>query len=108
MTYWSAVALQRLGRKEEATGLFRKILAYASALDSETPKIDYFATSLPTMLLFEEDLTKRKHITATFLRAQALLGLGHCDEAVAALAKVLVLDRTHAGASDLLADKAGL
>ena len=28
------------------------------------------------MLLFDEDLQRRQHITATFLRAQALLGLG--------------------------------
>jgi tetratricopeptide (TPR) repeat protein len=107
MTYWSAKALQRLAREEEATALFQQILAYASALDQEAPKIDYFATSLPTMLLFEEDLTKRQHITATFLRAQALLGLGRIEEAGMALDEVLMLDRSHAGAGDLLADKAG-
>jgi tetratricopeptide (TPR) repeat protein len=107
MTYWSAKALQRLGREEEATVLFQQILDYASALDQETPKIDYFATSLPTMLLFEEDLSKRQHITATVLRAQALFGLGRGDEAAAALNEVLMLDRSHTGANDLLVDKGG-
>jgi tetratricopeptide (TPR) repeat protein len=107
MTYWSAKSLQHLGREEEASVLFQQILAYAAVLDQETPKIDYFATSLPTMLLFEEDLTRRQHITAAFLRAQALLGLGRIDEANSALDEVLILDRSHAGASDLLADRAG-
>jgi len=107
MVYWSAKALERLGRQEEATGMFEQVLAYAFMLDRETPKIDYFATSLPTMLLFEEDLSKRQHITATFLRAQGLLGLGRTDEATAALDEVLMLDRSHAGASDMVADKAG-
>ena len=107
MTYWSAKALQRLGREEEATMLFQQILDYASSLDQETPKIDYFATSLPTMLIFEEDLTKRQHITATFLRSQGLSGLERIGEAVAALEEVLMLDRSHAGASDLLVDMAG-
>jgi hypothetical protein len=104
MTYWSAMALSRLGRDAEATSLFAHILDYAAALEKETPKIDYFATSLPAMLLFEEDLQKRQHITAMFLRAQALLGLGRENEAYAALDEVKKLDRSHAGARDLLVD----
>ncbi len=106
MTYWSAMALHRLGREEEATTVFQQILEYAAALDEETPKIDYFATSLPLMLLFEEDLGKRQHITAMFLRAQALLGLGRIAEAEAALDQVRAFDRAHAGARDLLAREA--
>ncbi len=105
MTYWSAMALRRLGRKKEATSLFVSILDYATDLKRKTPKIDYFATSLPTMLLFEEDLQKRQHITATFLQAQALTGLGLDTEAQAALDEVQRLDRSHAGARDILVDK---
>ncbi|MGC2300846.1 MAG: DUF5107 domain-containing protein, partial [Acidobacteriaceae bacterium] len=103
MTYWSAFALRRLGRNDEADALFAAILAYAEALEKKTPTIDYFATSLPAMLLFDEDLGKRQHITAMFLRAQALLGLGRHAEAQAALDEVLQLDRSHAAARDLLA-----
>jgi tetratricopeptide (TPR) repeat protein len=104
MTYWSAMALRRLGRNEEAAALFMHMLAYATALEEEIPKIDYFATSLPAMLLFEEDLQKRQHITATFLRALALLGLGQDNKAHVALDEVRRLDRSHAGARDLLVD----
>jgi tetratricopeptide (TPR) repeat protein len=104
MTYWSAMALRRLGHEEEAALLFARIMDYAAALVKETPKIDYFATSLPAMLLFEEDLRKRQHITATYLRAQALLGLGRESEARAALDDVQNLDRSHPGARDLPVD----
>jgi tetratricopeptide (TPR) repeat protein len=104
MTYWSAMALRRLGRGDEAASLFQNIFDYAAALEKQTPKIDYFATSLPTMLLFDEDLQTRQHITATFLRAQALIGLGRDAEAHNALAHVRKLDRAHAGVLDLLAD----
>jgi tetratricopeptide (TPR) repeat protein len=106
MTYWSAMALRRLGRENEAAALFATILSYAEALEKETPKIDYFATSLPTLLLFDEDLERRRHITVTFLRAQALLGLGRSSEAQAALDEVLRLDRSHAAARDLRASDA--
>jgi tetratricopeptide (TPR) repeat protein len=101
MTYWSALALRRLGREEEAAALFREILEYATVLERSVPKIDYFATSLPTMLLFDEDLESRQNITATFLKAQGLLGLGSNTEAQSALAEVQKLDRAHAAACDL-------
>jgi tetratricopeptide (TPR) repeat protein len=101
MTYWGAMALRRLGREDEATSLFEEILDYAEALEKTEPKIDYFATSLPTMLLFEEDLSKRQHITAIFLRAQGLLGLGRMDEAQQALREVRTLDNSHSAAWDL-------
>ncbi len=108
MTYWSAMAMLRLGREGEAESLFSDILNYAEELEKSSPKIDYFATSLPTMLLFDEDLAKRQHITATFLRAQALLGLGRGAEAREALDEVRRLDRSHMGAHDLPEDDRAL
>jgi len=106
MTYWSGMALRRLHRDEEAASLFTHMLTYADALEKEVPKIDYFATSLPAMLLFEENLQKRQRITATFLRALALFGLGRQSEAHTALDEVRRLDRSHPGSSDLLAHNA--
>ncbi len=101
MTCWSALALQKLGRAQEAQILFHEIDNYAIALASQTPKIDYFATSLPAMLLFEEDLAQRQRVAALFLKAQALFGLGNTEDACTHLEQVLELDRNHAGAIDL-------
>jgi tetratricopeptide (TPR) repeat protein len=101
-TYWSGQALVRLGRYDEAKSLFQEIFDYSLELERQTPKIDYFATSLPTMLLFEEDLGLRQKISAQFLRAQALLGLGSLVEGTALLEEVHELDANHSGAADLL------
>jgi tetratricopeptide (TPR) repeat protein len=101
-TYWSALALRRLDREDEARALFEQIRNYAHTLNQQTPKIDYFATSLPALLLFEEDLKKRQTITARFLEAQALLGLGDERAGLTLLADVLALDNSHAAAIDLL------
>ncbi len=101
-SYWSALALRALGRTVESQELLHSIEAYASALEKELPKIDYFATSLPTMLLFNEDLQDRQNITALFLRAQAQLGLGNAAEAKRLLQEVQARDRNHTGAIDLL------
>ncbi len=102
MTYWSGQAWRRLGDDAAAEGVFRRISAYAAELEKAEAKVDYFATSLPTMLLFEEDLGKRKTVQAEFLRAQALVGLGEVAAAEATLGKVLAMEANHAGAADLL------
>jgi tetratricopeptide (TPR) repeat protein len=102
MTFWTGLALNRLDRKDDAKSVFNRILDYSSELERKQSKIDYFATSLPAMLLFNEDLSRLNRIDAQFLRAQALAGLSRTADSQALLHEVLSLDRSHAGASDLL------
>lgn len=101
-TYWSALALGRLGCEQDALKAFRSILDYSAHLETQTPKVDYFATSLPAMLLFDEDLAHRQTITARFLEAQARLGVGEEAEGLRLLEQVLAMDNAHTGAIDLL------
>ena len=101
MTYYSALALARLGRKAASRKLLRGLLIYARRLAHAPAKIDYFATSLPTMLVFDDDLQKRQKITALFLQAQARLGLGQLKTAKKHLAALLRRDPNHALAADL-------
>jgi tetratricopeptide (TPR) repeat protein len=102
MTYYKGLALRALGKKKESDRLFRDLLAYANALTTTVPKIDYFATSLPAMLLFEDDLKRRNTMTARFLQAQAKIGLGDLAQGRRLLRQVLALDRNHPYAADLL------
>lgn len=102
MTYWSALADRELGDESAATALLRSIHAYSVELEATEPKVEYFATSLPAMLLFEEDLHRRNTSKAEYLRAQALAGLGRSEEAEQLLQKLLSLDGNHTGAADLL------
>jgi tetratricopeptide (TPR) repeat protein len=102
-TFWCAMALRKMGKTEEAAALFKEIYDYSAQLRQQEPKIDYFATSLPTMLLFDEDLKQRQDIQASFLQAQALVGMGETERALALLQKVQQLDRNHTEAADLIA-----
>jgi tetratricopeptide (TPR) repeat protein len=105
LTYYSALSLARLGRAAEAKKLLLALAAHARALAKQPARIDYFATSLPTMLLFEDDLSARQKTTALFLEAQALAGLGQKKRARALLAQVLERDPAHPLAADLLAER---
>jgi tetratricopeptide (TPR) repeat protein len=92
MTYFSALAWRRLGKDDEAVGLTDGLEAYVAELRSSPARIDYFATSLPTMLLFTDDLQARHETTAAFLGAQAAELRGRRDDALAGVATVLARD----------------
>ncbi len=102
MTYYSALSREKLGQRAKSRQLFRDLLDYARKLQKQPAKIDYFATSLPTMLLFDDDLQFRQETTALFLQAQAHLGLGKRTKASALLQTVLHRDPNHALAGDFL------
>ncbi len=102
LTAYSALALQKLGRDEEAEALLRQLLTYARDLARTPAQIDYFATSLPSMLLFEDNLQERQTITARFLEAQAYQGLGDTTAAQKRLDEVLRRDPSHPHARDLV------
>ncbi|HTL66690.1 MAG TPA: DUF5107 domain-containing protein [Lacunisphaera sp.] len=100
-TCFGAMALARLGRHEAATRLLRALASDARKLEHAPARIDFFATSLPTMLLFADDLERRQKTTALFLQAQAAFGLGRRHQARSLLSRVLRRDPGHAGAADL-------
>ncbi len=106
LTYFQALALGRLGRQEELQKLLRALNAYAKGLARSEAKIDYFATSLPAMLLFDDDLQERQQNSARFMQAQAAAGLGRRVAALALLDEVLRIDPNHLWAGELKASLA--
>ncbi len=60
LTYFKAKALAALGRQSEAEEVLSAMAAYAKAEMQQPAKIDYFATSLPNLLVFEEDIDQAK------------------------------------------------
>lgn len=103
MTYYSARAMQRLGRNGDAADLLAKLKQEAHRLARLEPKLDYFATSLPTMLLFDEDGKERNGVTALFLEVQASFGLGQIKRARRLIKELLERDPNHALAADFAA-----
>jgi hypothetical protein len=102
VTCYGALALRRLGAVARARQLLRKLLEHARNLRRTAAGVDYFATSLPTLLLFDDNLQRRQDTTALYLEAQARLGLGETDKARALLRTVLRRDPSHGSATDLL------
>jgi tetratricopeptide (TPR) repeat protein len=101
LTYFQALALECLGRCHESQPLLRAMGNYARELGRSTAKIDYFATSLPTLLLFDDDLQERQQNRARLMQAQAAAGLGRRKVALALIDEVLRIDPNQTLASDL-------
>ncbi|UFU07720.1 DUF5107 domain-containing protein [Ruania halotolerans] len=102
-TYHSVLALRRLGRADEARALAADLRAFTDELAASTPGIDYFATSLPEMLLFPPDLSEQRDVRVQFLRAQLDLLDGDMPAARALLTEILTTVPDHPEAHDLLA-----
>ena len=58
--FYQGLALLKLGRMDEANGRFHKLTSYGEKHLFDKIKMDYFAVSLPDLLIWEDDLTIRK------------------------------------------------
>lgn len=72
-SFYSVLALQRLGRHDEVAALTAGLADYVNELSTSRATIDYFATSLPTMLLFTDDPQSVREATIALLREQLLI-----------------------------------
>ncbi len=101
--FYQGLAWQALGDAAQANRIFEKLLAYGQRHLEDRVRIDYFAVSLPDLLIFDADLDARNRVHCLFMQGLGYLGLGRYDEARTALEAVLQADGTHQGAAIHLA-----
>ena len=75
--FWQALAHRELGHEPAAEELFRALHDTARKRARTPVRIDYFATSLPSLLLFDDDLDARNRTECRYLSGLAQLGLGN-------------------------------
>ena len=103
MNYYKTLALRSLGKTEAAVEILEQMKEQLDMQRKVEPSIDYFATSLPNFLVFEDDLVLRKEIDCSFTEALVELGLGHEVTAAGKLQLVMDRDPNHLAAQTLLA-----
>ncbi|WP_075590828.1 DUF5107 domain-containing protein [Labilibacter marinus] len=96
--FYQGLALQKLNREEEARSRFNKLLKFGEKQLFIPFKMDYFAVSLPDLLIFEEDLQKRHENYCHYLMGLGHLGLENRNKAIQAFDVVKVADNYHIGA----------
>jgi tetratricopeptide (TPR) repeat protein len=104
MTFYRVLAMQQLGQVSAAERLLDAVAAYAETLQKTPATIDYFATSLPALLLFDADLQARQTTDGLFLKAQVHFARRQYQQARELLTKVLDMEPHHGLAVDLLSE----
>ncbi|HPJ77157.1 MAG TPA: DUF5107 domain-containing protein [Prolixibacteraceae bacterium] len=96
--YYQGLALLRLGRTSLARKRFQQLIEYGDTHLNDTIHIDYFAVSLPDILIWDDDLNARNRQMCLYLKALGQLGLGNKEEAINLLSEVLRNNLYHKGA----------
>ncbi|MBB5394774.1 DUF5107 domain-containing protein [Mucilaginibacter sp. AK015] len=96
--FYQALAKKSLADTEGANRIFKKLISYGEAHMNDDVKIDYFAVSLPNLLIFEDDLNMRNRVHCHFLQGLGYLGIQQYNLAQTCFAQVLDLEAGHLGA----------
>ena len=102
--FYQGLALLKLGRTDEASGRFYKLISYGEKHLFDTTKMDYFAVSLPDLLIWEDDLDMRNIVHCKYMMALGYWGLsqkeqsiGLKEKSISLLVEVERLDMNHQG-----------
>jgi len=95
--FYQGLALLKLDRTNDAYSRFNKLKDYGENHIFDDLKIDYFAVSLPDLLIWDDDLQKRNRLHCNYLIGLGYLGLGNKERAHQFLSEVLTDDPNHAG-----------
>ena len=78
--FYQGLALLKLGKKKEAEFRFKNLIEYGKSHMNDDVKLDYFAVSLPDLLIWEEDLNISNKTHCSYLIGLGKLGLGDLKE----------------------------
>ena len=96
--FYQGLALQKLGMQNEAASCFDLLIRFGREHLHDHIKIDYFAVSLPNLLIWEDDLDFRNHQLCQYLQGLGELGKGNPEKAVKRFDSILKSEQTHSGA----------
>jgi tetratricopeptide (TPR) repeat protein len=96
--FYQGLAWQQLEQSEKANEIFQQLVDYGEEQINKEGSIDYFAVSLPNLLIFDDDMDLRNRIHSNFMIALGSLGLGEFSKAVSLLENILDLEAVHFGA----------
>ena len=98
---YQGLALRKLGREGEAHGRFYRLINYGKQHLFEKQVMDYFAVSLPDLLIWEDSLDMKNVIHCKYMLALGYYGMGDMEHAEKYLTEVENLDNNHQGIQQL-------
>ncbi|QVJ80559.1 Tetratricopeptide repeat-containing protein [Prevotella sp. khp1] len=96
--FYAALCYRKLGQEDKARSLFHKLINYGKQHIFEHVVMDYFAVSLPDLLVWEGDLDELNRIHCLYMLALGYYGMGDKAKAERYLRQVEEMDNNHLGA----------
>ena len=99
--FYAGLCYRALGQEDKARGLFNKLISYGKQHLFDHVTMDYFAVSLPDLLIWDDSLDERNRIHCHYMLALGYYGMGDTKRAEDHLARVRHLDNNHQGVQQL-------
>ena len=95
---YQGLAWLKLGYAHKAEKIFNRLKEFADQHYNDAIKIDYFAVSLPDLLVFDTDLNEKNKNHCRYLMGLGELGLKNYTSSATYFMEVLQKDGSHTGA----------
>jgi tetratricopeptide (TPR) repeat protein len=95
--FYAAQCYRKLGQEDKARGLFYKLVNYGKQHLFDHVTMDYFAVSLPDLMIWDGDLDEQNRIHCLYMLALGYYGLGDKEKAMRYLSEAKSLDINHVG-----------
>lgn len=95
--FYAGLCELALGHADKARGRFNRLITYGEQHIFDDMKPDYFAVSLPDLLIWESDLNTANQVHCRYMMALGHYGMGNTDKARAFLSSARALNPNHIG-----------
>ncbi len=103
--YYQGLALLKLGKEKEAIKRFENLITYGTLHLNDAVEMDYFAISLPDILIWEDDLNKKNKIHCHYLMGLGYLGKNKLLESQKEFEEILKLNNSHMGVLGIIMEQ---
>lgn len=100
--FYQGLAWRKLGEEDKARARFNRLINHGEQHLFDNVKIDYFAVSLPDLLIWDDDMNVRNRIHCHLVMGMGYLGKGDKAKARTFFEEVLRLDNNHQIGSQFL------
>ncbi|MFC4213559.1 DUF5107 domain-containing protein [Pedobacter petrophilus] len=96
--FYQGCAWVKLGQLAKAENIFNKLVNYGERNMAQEVTLDYFAVSLPDLLIFETDLNINNKIHCLYIAGLGYYGIGENKKAEEFFENILAIDEMNSGA----------
>ncbi len=99
--FYAGLCYRRLGQEDKARSLLNRLIGYGKQHIFDHVTMDYFAVSLPDLLIWDDSLDDRNRIHCLYMLALGYCGMDDTTHALKFLAELEALDNNHQGIQQL-------